>query len=225
MKRACTVFAVAMALASGLLSSSALAGVDEPGAGTILEEPAMDRLDVLRAPAGPLEKPVAFRLELGFGWSSLVVDPQVGQGMGGGLYLAWGLNHRFGVELTVFFSTNPYDGKLASLGSYGYAFMAGNITLGPIVQLTRPGSRFMVTFDLGLGAYVIPQVLQDMVWTFGISGGFTVGYRLARWFGFGIKLRYHLFHLGGPDFRDPNAFQNVGVVDRFEMPGYLAFYF
>jgi hypothetical protein len=219
-------------LTAGLTSVAAahadqqVESVDEPGVGPVVEEPGTGEPILLRSrPDLLVEKGPSFRLELAFGWASLLVDPDVGQGMGGGLYFAMGLNHRLGLELSVFLSSNPYLGEIANISSYTYSFLAGNITLGPIVQLTRPGSRFMITLDFGLGAYVIPQILQDMVWTFGLSGGFTFGYRLAHWFGFGIKPRYHIFHLGGPEFRDPIAFRKVGVVDRFEMPGYLAFYF
>lgn len=186
----------------------------------------MQGLASLRARPDLVDRAPAFRLELAAGWSSLLIDPDVGEGYGGGFFAAWGIHRRLGVELSVFFSSNPFEG---ALGKVGYRFLAGNVTMGPIIQLTRPGSRFMVTVDLALGAYLIVPVLQDSRWTLGFSGGLTIGYRIARWFGLGLKWRYHLFNvarLAGPeDYYDVKSLQKVGVIDRMELPGYLAFYF
>jgi hypothetical protein len=197
---------------------------DEPGTVNAVDEPRLSLKEGVLSTAPGTSLPM-FRLEVGFGYSSLLVDPDVGGGYGGGFFFAWGLHHRLGVELTVFFTSNSFTGQL---GSYGASFMAGNITVGPILQLTRPGSRFSITADLGLGAYIVVPVLQENTWSLGISGGLTFGLRFTRWFGIGVKLRYHLFNLArisGPEYRDLKSFNTVGVVDRLEIPGYLAFYF
>jgi len=211
----------------------ALAAGDEPGSVSLEpEEPGL-RLEL--GPEGVVARSAAvapaanlsrFRIELGFGLSSLLVDPDVSEGMGGGLTLSYGLHRRLGVELSVFFGSNGYEGKL---GSFDVAFLAGNISLGPTFQLTRPGSRWLATLDLALGSYlVIGRPIQEDSWSFGVGFGMTLGLKLTRWFGIGIKPRYHLFnlaHLGGGELKDLKALTKVGVIDRFELPGYLAFYF
>jgi hypothetical protein len=192
---------------------------DEPGPAAELQRAATAESGA-RGPRLP-----AFRLELAFGYNSLLVDPDVGHGFTGGLYFAWGLHRRVGAELSVAFSKNPYEGLLATLGA---DFWSGNITAGPIVQLTRPGSRISVTIDTGMGVYLVAPILQESVWTFGLSMGLTASIHLTRWLGLGVKCRYHLFNLANlsdHDLRDPKALMKVGVVDRLEIPVYLAFYF
>ncbi len=169
--------------------------------------------------------PPNVRLELGFGWSSLLVDPDVGEGYGGGIFIGW-IRYRVGVEVAAFVGVNPYDDRLGQIGSL---FFAGALTLGPVVHLTRPGADFSMTLEMGMGGYGIVSPLQGAIWTLGISGGTTIGYRLAPWFGIGLKLRYHLFNLttfgSGPDLLDLKSVQRVGVIDRLELPAYVAFYF
>ncbi|MCC6748277.1 MAG: hypothetical protein IT371_11500 [Deltaproteobacteria bacterium] len=202
---------------------------DEPGAAAAArrDEPAEAASALPRVTAPPALRPTGprFRLELAFGYASLVVDPNLKQGIGAGMYVAYGLRHRVGVELTVFLSSNAYTGELGLLSS---PLLVGNVTLGPIVQLTRPGGRVMLTADLGLGTYVVAQTLQPMVWSLGLSAGLTFGYRISSWFGVGVKWRYHLYNLatlGSPDLLDIKSFTKVGVLDRMEIPAYLAFYF
>ena len=211
---------------AGPAAARAADPLDEPGARSVTDEPGTTLVVPVDFRSLPTASKVpAFRLEFGFGLSSLVVDPDMDQGMGGGLYLAYGLHRRVGVELTAFFGRNKYNG---TLGSYGASFLAGDVTLGPVFQLTRPGSRFSVTADLGLGAYVVVPFLQDSEWSLGISGGLTLGLRVTRWFGIGVKGRYHLFNLAriaGPELRDMKALMKVGVIDRLEIPFYVAFYF
>ncbi len=221
-------------LLSLLLAPTAWAAGDEPGSSSPgAEEPGL-RLELagpdasvarrIREPAAPAGP--RFRLDFAFGLSSLLVDPDVGEGFGGGLSLTYGLHRRVGVELTLFFGQNPYDGKL---GSFDVSFLAGNISLGPTIQLTSPGSRFIVTADLSLGSYlVVGRPIQEDSWSLGVAFGMTLGLKLTRWFGIGIKPRYHLFNLarlGGGELKDLKSFTKVGVIDRFELPGYLAFYF
>lgn len=167
----------------------------------------------------------AFRLELGFGYSSLLVDPDVGEGYGAGLYFSYAFWKRLGAEVSFFFSNNPYD---ETLGEIGTAFLAGTIALGPTVRLTPEGSRFQLNADLALGAYVIVPYFVEDTWTLGVSGGLTLSVRIASWFGISLKWRYHLFNLAtlaGPDLRDLKALMKVGVIDRMEIPLCLAFYF
>lgn len=198
-------------------------GLDEPGLAGVLDEPGVTTLHA--APAAVVEDVPSIRIELAFGLSSLLVDPDINQGIGGGIYLAYGLHSWIGVEATVFASHNTYKGGLGDVGS---AFSGGNISLGPIFQLTRPGARFSATIDLGIGFYHIVPTVQEGIWTLGFSAGVTLGLRLTSWFGIGIKPRYHLHNVAsvsGPELLDLKSLRKVGVVDRLEVPAYVAFYF
>ena len=102
--------------------------------------------------------------------------------------------------------------------------------MGPVFNVLDPGGRLFLTLDAGIGWYVIipPPILQDEAWTFGIYGGATFGVKIFSWLGAGIKLRYHLFNLStvaGEDLRDIKALNEMGVVDRFELPVFVAFYY
>lgn len=216
--------AACVALLALLAAWPAEAQVDEPGALVLLDEPGVTVRD---APASPRLSPrlPMFRLELAAGYSTLLVDPDIGQGYGGGLFLGWGLHRRLGAEASIYITNNPFTGQFASIGN---SFLAGNIDLGGIVQLTRPGSRFSLTLDAGLGFYLIVPVLEGNVWTFGLYTGLTFAVHITRWFGIGVKCRYHLFNLAtvsGPEYRDLKSFNKVGIIDRLEIPAYLAFYF
>lgn len=167
-----------------------------------------------------------FRTELSFGWASLLDDPDVGEGYGGGLAFTLGFHRRAGLELGFFFGNNPYSEELGDIGS---AFLAGAITTGPTFHLLDPEGRLSLTLDAGIGWYIIipPPILQDEAWTFGIYGGATFGVKIFSWLGVGVKVRYHIFNLttvAGEDLRDIKALQEMGVVDRFELPFYIAFY-
>lgn len=167
----------------------------------------------------------SFRLELDFGWTSLMEDPDVDQGFGGGLLLAYGLKWRFGAEASAFVSLNSYK---ESLGDVGAFFFAGNLNFGGFMQLLPPMRRYMWTLDVGWGPYLIVSPIQPNIWVAGIYMGTSFGYRVTRWFGVGVRVRYHLFNLAtmsGPDLIDVKAFKRLSVIDRFEMPFYAAFYF
>jgi hypothetical protein len=210
---------IALALALGITASVARA--DAPGIDGGLDEPGITITDIPE----PANDAPAFRVELAFGLSSLVVDPDINQGIGGGIYVAYGLQSWIGVEATVFASHNTYKGQL---GDASAAFSGGNISLGPIFQLTKPGARFSVTIDTALGFYHVVPTVQEGIWTLGISLGATIGVRLTSWFGIGIKPRYHLHNLAnvsGPELLDLKSLRRVGVVDRLEVPAYAAFYF
>ena len=168
-----------------------------------------------------------FRTELAFGWASLLDDPDVEQGYGGGLGFTLGFHRRAGFELAIFFASNPYSEELGDIGT---AFLAGAITMGPVFHLLDPDGRFLLTLDAGIGWYIIvpPPILQDEAWTFGIYGGATFGVKVFSWLGVGFKLRYHMFNLStvsGDDLRDIKALNEMGVVDRFELPFFVAFYY
>ncbi len=219
-RRPAPLLFLALALAIALMAApTALA--ESPFEAPGLDEPGITIADVAE-PAG--DAPV-FRVELAFGLSSLVVDPDINQGIGGGIYVAYGLHSWIGVEATVFASHNTYKGQL---GDTSAAFSGGNISLGPIVQLTKPGASFNVTLDTALGFYHIAPTVQEGIWTLGVSIGATIGFRLTSWFGVGIKPRYHLHNLAnvsGPELLDLKSLRTVGVVDRLEVPAYVAFYF
>jgi hypothetical protein len=168
-------------------------------------------------------------VDLAFGLSSLLDDPDLGTGYGGGFSVVYGMRHRLGAELSVYAANNPYKGDLAALGGFT-SFLAGNVVLGPNVQLTRPGSRLSVTLEALLGVYVVvpPVPVQDPAATLGFAGGATLFYRVTGWFGIGLKLRYHLFNvanIAGPQLVDRKAFEKIGVIDRLEVPAYVAFCF
>ena len=214
----------ALPLLLSLLSTAPVAAegrLDEPGLPAGPDEPGLAE----RFVPAPSFASRGFRVELGFGWASLLEDPEVGEGYGGGLYLSYEFYRRLGAEFSLFFSKNAYED---SLGEIGTNFIAGNLTLGPTVRLTSPSSRWLVTADAAIGAYLIVPVMQDNVWTLGLSTGMTVGLKLARWFGVAVKLRYHLFNLAtlsGPDLKDLKALLDVGVIDRLELPVCMSFYF
>jgi len=206
-----------------LLGATALAdepGLEQHGA----DEPAESITTKIKMTSPGRSSPRA-RLELGFGYASLLEDPDVGDGYGGGIFFSYELAGRIGAELSVFVSNNPFE---AELGSIGASFLAGNITLGPTVRLTPKGGRFIVTADLALGTYLIVPLVQDKIWTLGLSGGMTLAYRFVSWFGLSLKVRYHLFNLAnisGPELRDLKALTKVGVIDRMEFPVCLTFFF
>lgn len=167
----------------------------------------------------------SLRVELAFGLSSMVVDPDLQQGIGGGLYLGFNLNRWLGIEASIFGSYNQYKGDL---GSAGPGFSGFNITIGPSFLLTPPKYPLFFSIDLGAGAYYILPFIQESVWEVGFSAGLTLGFRFNQHFGVGIKPRYHIHNiktLAGPELFDPKSFKQIGVVDRLEVPFYVAFYF
>lgn len=190
----------------------------EPGLG-LPDEPTLLRPS---APSGPeVERP--FRIEVSFGWASAVVDPELAEGYGGGLSGRWEvLSSRVGPELSVYVANNPFSG---SLGESGSTFLTGTIGMGAFVRVTPANARYEVTLDAGLGPYLVVPVLEDPLWVLGIYGGGTFSYRILGWLAVNIKLRYHLYNLAGPEWRDLKALQPVGVIDRFELPVGLSFYF
>ena len=206
-----------------VLLTAAPAWADEPGVGLEgVDEPHTITGDVTPA---PVPRTPRARLELGFGYASLLEDPDVAEGHGGGLFFSYEMWGRLGAELTVFLSRNLYEDQLGTIGT---SFLAGNITLGPTIRLTPAGRRVLVTADLALGTYLIVPIVQENIWTLGISGGLTLAYRFASWFGVSIKLRYHLFNLAnfaGPELRDLKALMKVGVIDRMEIPLCMTFFF
>jgi hypothetical protein len=187
---------------------------DEPGL-TPRHEAARRRR---QAPGAVAPAPPAFRIDLGFGWASLLVDPDVGQGFGGGIFAAWGLDRRVGIEIFTFFAKNDYTNTLSLLGT---SFVSGGVGAGPLIQLTRPGGRFVVTLDFGMGAYAVFPIVFAATWSLGISMGATVAVHITRNFALALRLRYHLFNLvrvSGPELVDLKAFLPVGVIDRLDLP-------
>jgi hypothetical protein len=207
--------------------------IDEPGLVQAFDEPGLQPASaktVIVAESSPPASPAqhTLRLELGAGLSSLVVDPDATAGYGGGAYLGYEYG-RFGAELTVFLARNNYSGQLGDAGSAILdSFIAGNISLGPTFLVTSPDKPYHVRLDVAFGTYPIANAIQQLVWTFGLSAGVSVGYRINRWFGVGAKLRYHLFNLtqfGGDMLLDRATLQEIGVVDRLEIPIYVGLYF
>ena len=194
---------------------------EEPGVGSMSEEPGAVRSFRSRE-QGRIDR---VRLELGAGYASLLADPDAKEGYGGGLYVSVEVYWRLGVEVSGFFARNVYEGDL---GEFGASFLAGNISLGPIMRLTPAGSRLLATVETAVGFYPIVPLLGEEIWTMGVSFGFTVAIKITSWLGLSIKPRYHLFNLGnisGSELRDVKAFSAVGTVDRFELPLCVSFFF
>lgn len=219
------IVTVVIAVISIVGTSSRALGRDEPGDPSAVDEPGIE-LPVLQvAVAAPEARLSLIRVELAFGLSSLLVDPDVGEGYGGGLHVGVRLVPRVELEVAAAVGVNPYKDLLGGAASL---FLAGQVTLGSSVHLLAPEGRLNLTVDAGLGAYVLVQGFQAESWTLGFYGGATFSVKLTSWFGVGVRLRYHLFNvaqIAGPEFRDLKSFTAVGVVDRFELPAYLAFYF
>lgn len=197
-------------------------GLDEPGLQMAADEPGIR----VRGPAAP--SPHRFYLEAGFGLSSLVVDPDVDLGFGGGLYLGYAYG-RFGGEISAYLGRNRYGDSVGEVGSeFVDAFIAGNISAGPTFLITRPDSRVRLSLDFGLGTYAIANPIQQLVWTFGLHMGASLAYRFTSWLGVGLKLRYHLFNLvrfGGGELLDRVTLSELGVLDRLEIPVFVGLYF
>jgi hypothetical protein len=165
-----------------------------------------------------------FETALAFGYSSLLADPDVDHGYGGGLDFTFGFHPRLGVHVSVYFTTNPYTEQLGAIGS---SFLAGNITLGPVVRLLPPQWRTQLNLMGGLGAYIVyvaPGLWQED-WNFGINFGAALSVKIVSWLGVGVRLRYHIFNLAGGQMKDVKSFTEVGVLDRLELPVFVAFYF
>ena len=203
-------------------ASATTSRVSEPAAN---DEPRLDRS------TGRSKNPYDtdgywYRLELAFGYFSLLADPDVAEGFGGGLYFAMGLHPRVGVELSFLIGQNAFEGDLGTINNS--EFLAGNLTLGPVIRLTPLSWPASITADLGIGFYGIKDLLrQKAVFTLGISGGFTLAYHAFRWLALGVKVRYNLFNLAtisGEDLIDVKSLGTVGVLDRFDLPAYVAFF-
>ena len=168
-----------------------------------------------------------YRLDLSFGWVSLAEDPDLDQGFGGGFSLAMGFHPRVGVEFTFFVGQNAFNGEFGTIANS--AFLAWNLSLGPVVRLTPESWPVSVTAELSLGFFGIKDpIRQDAAWTLGVSGGATVAYHLRRWIAVGFKLRYNLFNLSsiaGEELLDIKSLEPLGTLDRFELPIFVGFFF
>ncbi|MFH1132020.1 MAG: hypothetical protein V1754_11835 [Pseudomonadota bacterium] len=207
-----------------LLDAGLAHAIDEPGIDdSFFDEPGMV---ISKSETGSATEPepdlYRVRLELGFGYASLLADPLVGEGFGGALHLGVRIHSRVEIEAAVFAGANSYEGLISAAAPY---FLAANVSLGTSVHLLPLSSRFFLTLDVGSGAYMVFSPLDGVVWNWVIHGGLSLGFRFTSWMGVGVKCRYHLFNLAGPGFRDLNSLTLVGVIDRLEMPAYLAFYF
>lgn len=197
-------------------------------AATHKDEPGLDRRTGLsRNPYANAHSSFWYRLDLGFGWASLAEDPDVDEGFGGGFSFAVGFHPRIGVEFTLFAGQNAFNGEFGTIANS--AFLAWNLSLGPVVRLTPEGWPVSVTGELAFGFYGIKDpIRQDVAWTLGVAGGVTVAYHLRRWIAVGFKLRYNLFNLStvaGEELLDIKSLESLGVLDRFEMPFFVGFFF
>ena len=191
-------------------------------------EPRLDRRTGLsQNPYANAHDSLWYRLDLGFGWVSLAEDPDLDEGFGGGFSFAVGFHPRVGAEFTLFVGQNEFSGLFSSIDNS--AFLAFNLTLGPVVRLTPESWPVSVTGELGVGFYGIKDpIRQDISWTLGVSGGATVAYHIRRWIAVGFKLRYNLFTLStaaGEELLDIKTLEPLGVLDRFELPFFVGFFF
>lgn len=168
-----------------------------------------------------------YRIEAAFGYASLLVDPDMTEGYGGGLSFTFGFHRWLGVELALAVTNNEFEDQFGTIE--GSNFMIVDFTLGPVVRFTPLHWRFVATTELAIGPYMIKDAIrQAMVWTLGVSGGLTVAYRVTDWVAVGVKLRYNLFNLAtmaGEELIDVKALREVGVLDRLDLPAYVAVYF
>jgi len=241
MARPPIVFVAALAAFCCALLPTAAGGADEPGISPLIDEPGLMPQRPRDPPRPPPERraatptvkksakgsdAVGVRLEFGFGLASHVVDPDVEAGYGGGLFLGW-VPTWIGVEASLVVTGNRLSGEVAELAG-GFTLVAGNVSAGPVFSLTKPSSRWVLTFESGIGSYIFVSPVQGAVWTFGMYFGGTLGVKIGSWFGIGIKPRYHLFNMAtisGPKLLDLRSLTEVGVLDRFELPGFVALYF
>ena len=85
-----------------------------------------------------------------------------------------------------------------------------------------------MSLDAVFGGYLVIHPLQESTWTTGVGGGFTLGKQLTGWLSVGIRVRYHVFNMSrvsGPEIIDIKALRPVAMVDRLEVPAYVAFHF
>ncbi|MBW2731506.1 MAG: hypothetical protein JRH20_03880 [Deltaproteobacteria bacterium] len=195
----------------------------------VLDEPG---ITLQRAPSAtpdtdaPDTDAPAFWVRLGAGMSSLVVDPDINTGVAATLALGMRIYRRFSVEAQLAAAYNPFGGDLGEAGHV--AFGGGSLSLAPQIELTRPGAAFAVILDTGIGFYYTAPMLQEGSWSLGFSAGMGLEWRIFHWLALGVRARYHLFNItriSGPELIDVKSVQQIGIVDRLEIPGYVALTF
>ena len=209
-----------------LLPCLAWAGEDAPVAHR--DEPRLDqRTGLSRNPYANAHHSFWYRLDLAFGWVSLAEDPDLDEGYGGGFSFAVGFHPRVGAEFNLFVGQNAFNGVFGTIDNS--SFLAFNLSLGPVVRLTPETWPVSVTGELAFGFYGIKDpIRQDLAWTLGVSGGVTVAYHIRRWVAVGFKARYNLFNLSsvaGEELLDIKTLDPLGVLDRFELPLFVGFFF
>lgn len=199
-------------LAAGLLTLglARAATPDDPALARVLGQPAT--IGASSEPAADESFP-RWRIGLGFGWASPVVDPDLREGFGGNVHLAFG--QRVALELRIGGAYNKYEPPLDNLG---VPFASGDITVGPgIPLLLRRQGR--IDLFAGVGpAWMVSWL--GTTWSIGTVAGIGGELRVNPWFGLRLEAAYHLFHLaeiGGPKFYDRKSLREVGPVDRFEL--------
>ena len=198
----------ALLLAPGVARSAA---PDDPALARGLVEPA-----AVRTAAEPPISGAAFprwRAGLGFGWASPAVDPDLREGFGGSVQLAYGQS--LAVELR---SSAGYNQYVPPFDNLGVPFASGDITLGPSAALLlRPDGRIDVF--AGLGPAWMTSWL-GVTWSIGALAGIGGEMLVTPWFGVRLEASYHLFHLaeiGGPKFYDRKSLREVGPIDRLDV--------
>lgn len=213
-----------LTLFAALLVAMAAEAADEPGMAGVLDEPG---ITLVQTPsAEPSVDAPRFWVRLGAGISSLVVDPDVNTGVAGTLALGVRLYGRLSLEAQIAAAYNTFGGDLGEAGSF--AFGGGSVSLVPQFEITPPGAMFAVLVDGGLGFYYTAEMLQDSSWSLGFSAGVGLEWRIFGWLALGVRARYHLFNvarISGPELIDVKSVQKIGLVDRLEVPGYVALTF
>ncbi len=161
-------------------------------------------------------EPETFRLGLGFGYVSPLADPAVAEGLGGGVE-AWArVVGRLGARLSIDIARNALEGDLSGVP---WPYTGGDVTFGPTLEFTSPGSSLAWLASVETGPYWTAYVL-GLSWTWGVNFGTALVWRFSRPLGLQIRTNYHLYNLApldGDAIRCPRTMLPAGTLDRLDV--------
>jgi hypothetical protein len=182
-------------------------------AAALPDDPGLARR-LLEEPPSPAETLPLFRVALAFGYSSPLYDPDLNEGVGGGLVLA--LGRRLAAELRM---SGAYQRYVDPFDNLGLQFYSGDITLGAGYAALAHGDLRLDLFT-GVGPAWMTGV-YGVTWSLGTLFGGAIEWRIADWVGLRLETSYHLFNLvdlGGAEFFDRRSLRKIGPVDRLDVP-------